>query len=462
MHLEASENNNVVVGLGITGISCARYLADKGEPFTIVDSRTNPPALLDFKKEFPQTGITLGEISDQSLKGASLIVVSPGVAMTEPAIARAVSSGVPTCGDIDLFRREAEAPIVAITGSNGKSTVTTLVGLMAEKAGKKVAVGGNLGLPALDLLRIKNPDLYVLELSSFQLERAGSLHVDVATVLNVTADHMDRYDSFSAYCKAKQRIFTGCKQVVVNRADSLSTPPDEILQLENGKIWSYGLDEPFKNGFGLTSGEGKDCEQQYLTFESQRLLPVSELKIVGRHNVENALAALALGHAMGIEMPAMLQALREFPGLDHRCQFVRVLDNIEYFNDSKGTNVGAVIASVLGLADDVNKVILIAGGDSKGADFSPLLPVLKKYARAVVLIGAAAKDIENILGSGVEIYCADTMNNAVAIAQSKARPGDRVLLSPACASFDMFDNYQHRGIVFSEAVMNLCSLGGDL
>jgi len=281
VQLIATDNRKVVVGLGLTGLSCARYFARKKQSFSMVDSRQQPPGLDDFKNEFPDVPLWLGAISDESLQGAGQLVVSPGVALDEPAIHRAIENGVMVCGDIDVFRAEVEAPIVAITGSNGKSTVTTLLGEMAERAGKRVAVGGNIGVPVLDLLpgglsAQQQPELYVLELSSFQLERAENLQVDVATVLNVSADHMDRYASLVTYHQAKHRIFRGCKQVVINRGDALSRP----LLAEDVTVWTFGLSKPDFNGFGLLTERGVE----YLAFEFTCLMPVSELQMVGRHN----------------------------------------------------------------------------------------------------------------------------------------------------------------------------------
>jgi UDP-N-acetylmuramoylalanine--D-glutamate ligase len=439
-------------------LSCARYFAQRGEAFSVVDSRLQPPALAQFKREFPSVALELGAISASALADAKQLVVSPGVSLAEPAVAKAISLGTAVCGDIDLFCREAGAPVVAISGSNGKSTVTTLLGLMAGRAGRNVAVGGNLGRPALDLLNAIEPDLYVLELSSFQLERAGRLGVAVATVLNISDDHLDRYESPASYRLAKQRIFLDCQQLVVNRADLQSLPPSTAA-MDGLPRWSFGLDAPARGGFGLL---GDSPQALFLAFESQRLMPVSALKIAGSHNIENALAALALGWAAGLEMPAMLQALREFSGLEHRCQRVRQLSGVNYVNDSKGTNVGAVLASVLGLSSAANKIVLIAGGQSKGADFSPLLPVLAQHVSGVVLIGDAAEQMEQALQSVVPCYRRQSMVEAVSQARQLARSGDCVLLSPACASFDMFDDYTHRGRVFCQAVASLASSGEDL
>ncbi|MBL4827181.1 MAG: UDP-N-acetylmuramoyl-L-alanine--D-glutamate ligase [Spongiibacteraceae bacterium] len=449
MNLIATDNKRVIVGLGLTGMSCARYFSRKKQVFSVVDSRNKPPGLEQFKQQFPDVPITLGVIGKDDLLDADQLVVSPGVALDEPAIAQAIEHGVKVCGDIDLFCEQACAPVIAITGSNGKSTVTTLLGKMFTQAGKRVAVGGNIGIPALDLLDDSEPDYYVLELSSFQLERAGNLNVALATVLNISADHMDRYSSLLPYHQAKHRIFRGCKKVLINRADPLSRP----LVAEDVERWTFSLDKPDFKGFGLIKENGFE----FLAFEFERLMPVSELKIAGRHNIENALAALALGKAAGLLLAPMLEVLKTFTGLPHRCQFVAESHGVCYYNDSKGTNVGAAIAAVTGLASSAKKVVLIAGGDAKGADFSPLLATLDLYARGVVLIGEAAQQLQQLLKGKIKLLVALTMDEAVAQARKLAQPGDAVLLSPACASFDMFDNYQHRGDVFTQSVLAMTS-----
>ena len=454
VQLIAKDNYRVVVGLGMTGLSCARYLSAKQLPFSVVDSRQNPPGLDAFKAEFPDVSLTLGKISDESLQGANELVVSPGVALQEPAIARAIAKGIPVCGDVDLFVREAGAPIVAITGSNGKSTVTALVGEMAKEAGRNVAVGGNIGVPVLELLKEQQVDLYVIELSSFQLERSQTINAEVATVLNLSADHMDRYPDMLSYHQAKHRIFAGCKQVVVNRQDTLSKP----IVAEGVTALTFGLNRPDFKGFGLVEEQG----EEHLAFEFDPLMPVKELKIVGRHNVENALAALALGYSVSLPMETMLEALKNFQGLKHRCQFVAEIDGIKFYDDSKGTNVGAAIASIVGLSNSVEKIVLIAGGQGKGADFKALAPVITQHARAAVLIGDAANAIEQVIDGSVVVEHASTMQEAVNQSAKLAQGGDAVLLSPACSSFDMFKSFEHRGEVFKGCVQALAERGEQL
>lgn len=350
-------------------------------------------------------------------------------------------------GDIELFARHAKAPIVAITGSNAKSTVTTLVGDMARAAGKRVAVGGNLGTPALDLLA-DDIELYVMELSSFQLETTERLNAEVATVLNVSEDHMDRYADMQAYHLAKHRIFRGARQVVVNRGDALSRP----LVADQLPCWSFGLNKPDFKAFGLIEEDG----EKYLAYQFEKLMPVRELKVRGAHNQANALAALALGHAVGLPFESMLAALREFTGLAHRCQWVRELRGVAYYDDSKATNVGAALAAIEGLGADIDgKLVLIAGGDGKGADFSGLTAPVARYCRAVVLLGRDAELIAAALGDAVPLVRVKTLDEAVQRCAELAREGDAVLLSPACASLDMFKNFEERGRLFAQAAEGL-------
>ncbi len=446
-----ADKRRIVVGLGQTGLSCARYLARCGLSFSVMDSRDNPPGLAEFRSEFPSTSLLLGAFDAAQLCAADEIIVSPGVALSEPAIAAAIEHGVAVCGDIDLFVRanaasERPAPIVAITGSNGKSTVTTLVGEMAQAAGRNVGVGGNLGTPALDLLNPQR-DLYVLELSSFQLERAQALHAEVATVLNISPDHMDRYPTLQAYRQAKHQIFLGCQQAVINRDEAANTTPVPSANMQ----WSFGFDVPSHNGFGVIEHDG----ERYLAFDCERLLPLSALRIAGQHNVANALAALALGRAVGLPMSSMLTALKNFAGLPHRCQLVADVNGVAYYDDSKGTNVGATVAAIEGLCKNARgKVVLIAGGVSKGAEFDDLAPALERYGRAAVLIGEAAPALAKILRDVLPTAHAADMSAAVEQSAAFAQAGDKVLLSPACASFDMFANYAQRGEVFTAAVQH--------
>jgi len=445
--LIASDHFRIVVGLGKSGMSLVRFLANRGVAFAVADTRENPPELATLRRDYPQVEVRCGELDVDFLCRADELYVSPGLALATPALQAAAARGVKLSGDIELFARNAKAPIVAITGSNAKSTVTTLVGEMAAAAGKRVAVGGNLGTPALDLLG-DDIDLYVLELSSFQLETTEQLNAEVATVLNISEDHMDRYSGLPAYHLAKHRIFRGAKQVVVNRQDALSRP----LMSEGLPCWTFGLGKPDFKTFGVREENG----EKYLGFEFQNLMPVHELKIRGAHNQSNALAALALGHAVGLPFDAMLSSLRTFAGLEHRCQWVREHHGVNYYNDSKATNVGAALAAIEGLGADIGgKLVLIAGGDGKGADFSALRAPVAANCRAVVLLGRDAELLAQALGDEVPLIRVQTLDEAVQRSAELAHSGDAVLLSPACASLDMFKNFEERGRLFAQAVEDL-------
>ena len=444
MSLIASDNFRIVVGLGKSGMSLVRFLARQGVPFAVADTRENPPELATLRAQYPQVEVRCGELDAGFLCRASELYVSPGLSLRTPALVEAVARGVRLSGDIDLFARHAKAPIVAITGSNAKSTVTTLVGEMAAAAGKRVAVGGNLGTPALDLLA-DDVELYVLELSSFQLETCERLGAEVATCLNVSEDHMDRYDGMADYHLAKHRIFRGARQVVVNRADALSRP----LIADSVPCWTFGTNKPDFKAFGLVEEGG----EKYLAFQFEALMPVRELKIRGAHNQSNALAALALGHAVGLPFEPMLQTLREFAGLAHRCQWVGERAGVSFYDDSKATNVGAALAAIEGLGADIDgKLVLLAGGDGKGADFSALREPVAKFCRAVVLLGRDAELVGAALSDETPKVRVQTLDEAVRKAAELARPGDAVLLSPACASLDMFKNFEERGRLFARAV----------
>lgn len=438
----------VIVGLGVTGLSCAHYLARQDIPFAVTDTRKTPPNLAEFKQAYPGVTLSLGKLDELLLHKASNLVVSPGISLQEPALARQMARGTPIMGDIELFALEAKAPLIAITGTNAKSTVTTLVGEMAAAAGFKVQVGGNLGKPALDLLQSPETELFVLELSSFQLETTRSLRPKVATVLNVTPDHMDRYATFEDYSNVKKHIYENCQVAVCNRDDSLT---DCGNQYKKEKL-NFTLDKPRDNEFGLL----KQNNEIYLAREGQILLPVRGLPILGRHYQANALAALAIGYGFGFQMESMLQTLVAFKGLPHRCQLVREHHGVLWYNDSKGTNVGATLAAIEGLGNEVKgKLILIAGGVGKNADFSPLVMPIERYVKTVVLIGEAAPILAAVIGDRVDIRFAKSMEEAVAISENVADAGDSVLLSPACASLDMFNNFEHRGSVFIEIVQAL-------
>lgn len=446
MSVIVSDRRALIVGLGKTGLSCVRYLSGQGREIAVADSRLQPPGLDELKAGWPDVPVYLGEFDEDLFAGFNELVVSPGISIAEPAIAGAAARGARIRGDIDLFADAADAPIIAITGSNGKTTVTTLVGEMARAAGRNVQVGGNIGTPALDLLD-QGADLYVLELSSFQLETTEELGALAATVLNVSDDHMDRYPDKMAYFQAKQRIYRGCKNAIVNLDDALSTP----MARDTLRFLCFGFNRVNPETFSTRD----DDQGTWITWGLDNLLLASELQLMGRHNISNVMAALALGHAAGLAMEPMLEVARSFRGLPHRCEFVRNLNGVDYINDSKGTNVGATVAAIESLVPDSGKVILIAGGDGKGADFQPLAEPVAACCRALVLIGRDAGKISEAVGASVPQYRATSLQEAVSLARQAAEPGDRVLLSPACASFDMFRDYNDRGEQFRALVEGL-------
>ncbi len=439
----------VIVGLGATGLSCARFLAAQKIAFAMMDTRPNPPQLAAFQADYPDVPVVLGGLDADMLGAAETIVLSPGIALRELVIAAQIQKGIPVIGDIELFARFVRAPVIAITGTNAKSTVTTLIGKMVEAAGYRVGLGGNLGIPALDLLKPdQHDDVYVLELSSFQLETTDSLAPAVSTVLNITPDHMDRYDTVADYASAKHRIYRHSKVAVCNRDDSATDTNDSTV---TRKIF-FTLGVPRQEEFGLREQDGVI----YLAHGDNLLMAVKQLPIPGRHYQANALAALAIGFGFGLPFEPMLKVLREFTGLPHRCQLVRERNHVKWYNDSKGTNVGATQAAIEGLGGDIDgRLVLIAGGVGKNADFSGLVPSMVKYVRHVVLMGDAANELAQIIGDRVPLSLADSMQAAVEEAAKQAQPHDCVLLSPACASFDMFNNYEHRGRVFTEIVQKL-------
>lgn len=426
----------IVLGLGKTGLSCVRFLTAQGLPVVVNDSRQFPPALEQLMAEYPEVEVVLGGFDARRIADTSEVVISPGINLQEVAL-----QGVSPIGDIELFARAAKAPIIAITGSNGKSTVTQLVYEMAIQAGFSAEVGGNIGVPALDLLAKPVPDLYVLELSSFQLEVTHSLKAKAAVVLNLSPDHLDRHGDMRSYAQAKQRIYSGCDH--------------EIINLDHPESYQNAVDKAAPNviGFGLVQGDFYCTpDQQDFVFNGQKLMPISQMYLKGEHNVQNALAALALGHAAGFSLEAMCQTLREFQGLPHRCQWVACLNQVNFFNDSKGTNIAATLVGIACIAQQTKgKIILIAGGQTKESDFSALLPALEKHVRAVILMGRDRALLDSAFKKVTRTQLVDSMQAAVELAQQIAQPHDAVLLSPACASFDMFNNFEHRGQVFVEA-----------
>lgn len=443
MQQTAAHPQSVIVGLGRTGVSCARHLAARGHRLVVTDTRATPPGLSDLRRLVPEAVTALGGFDPAVLDGADQVVVSPGVSLAEPFLRQAAARGLDLVGDIELFAREADGRVIGITGTNGKSTVTTLVGEFAQAAGIVVRVGGNLGVPALDLLAGPPAAMYVLELSSFQLETTHSLQLEVGAVLNVTPDHLDRYRDLAEYAAAKARIFERCATAIVNLDDEVVVCMPRPGQRRVG--FSLRRDDA---DFRLLSKDGED----WLAAGREPLLPVGALRLPGRHNAANALAALAIGSVAGFPAAAMTDVLRRFEGLAHRSQFVCDSRGIRWIDDSKGTNVGATGAAIAGLD---GPLVLIAGGEGKGQDFAPLAAACRGKVRHAVLIGRDARLIAAALAGSCAVSFAGSMEEAVAAAASIAERRDTVLLSPACASFDMFRDYGHRGDVFAAAVRGL-------
>ncbi len=435
----------VVVGIGITGVSVASYLEKLGLHFAIVDSRSKPPLMADFTARYPEVPIFTGGFDASAFAVATHLIVSPGVTLNEPAIRQALARGVVCLSDIDIFAcAVADKNVVAITGSNGKSTVTTMVGDMFKAAGRKVGVGGNLGTPALDLLK---PELenYVLELSSFQLERTTKLNAKAATVLNLSADHLDRHNGLADYAHQKATVFNGDGVLVLNAEDPV------VMAMRQGREQRTYLT------FGLAGSQADFTvatmdEVDYLVHQEQRLMSVSELPLEGGHNVANALAALALGYAVGLDYASMCKALKKFQGLAHRMQKVGVVKQVTWINDSKATNIGACVAALQGY---IKPLILIAGGDAKGADMQELVPAIRAKVKSVILMGKDGPLIDAALAGCVPTTVVKNMQQAVKAASELAVAGDTVLLSPACASLDQFKDYKDRGNQFAKAVLEL-------
>lgn len=443
----ATDSLRVVVGLGKTGYSCVRHLVAQGYVVAVMDCKEKPALADNLRAEFPKVATYFGGYNEAALLSAHEIILSPGVPLNTPEIQCAIAQGISVTGDIDLFMRAYDGLVIAITGSNGKSTVTELVGEMARHQGLQVGVGGNIGTPALDLLGT-DLDLVVLELSSFQLETATSLKGHVATVLNISEDHMDRYEDLQGYMSAKHRIFRHANVVVANRDDVLTHP----LIGSASKLSWYSLNDSLLKGF---CAPRNDAGERVICFGKEAWLFEGELKIKGAHNVLNALAALGLGEAAGLGRQAMVKALKTFPGLPHRCQWVATLEGIDFINDSKATNVGAALAAIDGLQIDGQKnLVLILGGVGKGADFTPMVPVAMKSCKHLVLLGVAATEMAAVF-AGIPQTQVASMAEAVSAAHKIADAGDTVLLAPACASFDMFDGFEHRGRVFEAAVRAL-------
>jgi len=435
-YLNEIKNKKItVLGLGVTGLGIVRFLLSHGFTPNVVDSRENPPGIDWLKQHAPMLTTHFGDLNNAELCKSEMIIISPGLSLTIEAIAQAINSGVEVIGDVELFTRINTKPIVAVTGSNGKSTVVTLAYEVLKTAGYKVALGGNIGTPVLDLLE-GDFDVYVLELSSFQLDTMHSLKATSATVLNISEDHLDRYDSYQAYIASKLSIYNNAELVITN-AD------DKATQSNVKNQYVFGAE---KGDYTL----GRYDNQAYFMVKGDPFLPVSTLAVMGKHNYLNTLAVLALLSPFNISKAQYKKAFSEFKGLAHRCQFVTEREGVKYFNDSKATNVGATIAAIDSLASSENELIVIAGGDAKGADLSTLKPYLEKHVKAFICFGKDANDLMTLTDKA---YLTTNMNEAVTLAKQLSEPGNIVVLAPACASIDMYNNYMQRGEHFVQCVM---------
>ncbi len=439
-----TSGKDLVVGLGATGLSIARYLRRADIDAMFFDSRQAPPGMRELDEVWPNAKVLLGDVKLPA--GVARIIASPGIPDSHPLLKKARQERVEVVSDIELFAREAKAPFIAVTGSNGKSTVTTLLYYMCIADGRQTLAGGNLGEPALDLLEFPTPDIYVLELSSFQLHRTRKLPAAVAVLLNVSPDHLDWHTDEAEYRESKYRVYREADAAVVNRADDTAARRAGHCE----RVISFGLDAPAENQYGLRTEDG----EIFLARGESLLISVRDLQMYGVHNQLNALAALAAGELVGLDMSAMLQVLAEFPGLPHRMQAVARVADVDYVNDSKATNVAAAVASINSVE---GMLVLIAGGDGKGGDFRELGEALEGKLRGAVLIGKDAKEIAAALDTAMPVTFARDMPEAVKMAASCAAPGDTVLLAPACASLDQYDNYMARGDAFCAAAKGLAT-----
>ncbi|MBV1874279.1 MAG: UDP-N-acetylmuramoyl-L-alanine--D-glutamate ligase [Gammaproteobacteria bacterium] len=440
----------LILGSGASGLSAARFLARNNTSVSIADTRMNPPNLDAIYKELPQVSVQLGAFKNTLLDNIDQVVISPGLSLNQPLLDEAKRRKIPVIGDIEIFCQHATAPIIAVTGSNAKSTVVTLLAQMISDAGFRVGLGGNIGTPALELLGTNHdePDFYVLELSSFQLETTFSLKAKVASILNISSDHMDRYEGLDEYTQTKQRIYNNCASALYSRDDQRTVP----LDLQNQALLTFGLSAPEQSTdaslheYGILTEKG--CT--YLARGSRSIMATDELKVMGAHNHVNCLAALAIGTHLGLEEKFMLKTLRNFSGLKHRCEWVATMGGVSWINDSKGTNVGSTLAAIKGFGEQLEgEIILLLGGLSKGGDFSPLIPAINSHVKLIFVFGKDAKKITRDLSDSVcRVHQCKDLDEAVNQAHQRALAGDLVLFSPACASFDMFDNFEKRGEAF--------------
>ena len=436
-------HERVIIGLGKTGVSVARHFCSRGMPFIVADTRDNPSGLGAFRQEFPETRVFSGALSEELFVDAKQIIVSPGVDTRDPAIQSAVAHGAECYGDIELFANANHIPVVAITGSNGKSTVTQLVTDMACATGVQAYAGGNIGRPALEILECDDAELFVLELSSFQLESTRLLRTRVSTVLNVSADHMDRHETIERYSGIKAKIYSHAACSVINRDDKYVTK-----MKTSGVVTEFGMGPPVGQGFGLLH----QGSRAFLAKNDQCLFPANELAIQGESGILNALAALAIGDVLGLSMEKMLLTLASFKGLPHRLSWVGKFQGIAWYNDSKGTNIGATVTSLRSLKSNI---VLLAGGVFKGGNLDHFRAAVAKHAKHVILLGQDADLLQEALHGATQIHSVDSMRDAVIRAQHLSVAGDKVLLSPACSSFDMYEDYSERGKDFENCVREL-------
>ncbi|TMP73712.1 UDP-N-acetylmuramoyl-L-alanine--D-glutamate ligase [Pseudoalteromonas sp. S1608] len=438
-YLNEIKNKQItVLGLGVTGLGIVRFLLSQGIQPNVVDSRENPPGVDWLKQHAANLNTHFGDLNNAALSACDMIIISPGLSLKTPAVAQAMNAGVEVIGDVELFARINTKPVVAVTGSNGKSTVVTLAYEVLKTAGYKVALGGNIGTAVLDLLD-GDFDVFVLELSSFQLDTTDSLKASSATVLNISEDHLDRYDSYQAYIDSKLSIYNGAELLVINADDRQTHPVSRTLAPQVS--------------FGETQGDyhlAQHNNEAYFMVKGEAYLPVSTLAVVGKHNYLNTLAVMALLSPFEITKAHYKTALSQFNGLAHRCQFVGELNSVKYFNDSKATNVGATIAAIDSLAGEQQNLVVIAGGDAKGADLEALKPYVEQHVKALICFGKDAKELVALTAKG---HLTTNMSEAVALAKQLSTSGDTVLLAPACASIDMYNNYMQRGDDFVHCVL---------
>ncbi|MGB0865675.1 MAG: UDP-N-acetylmuramoyl-L-alanine--D-glutamate ligase [Granulosicoccaceae bacterium] len=428
----------LVLGVGVTGASVARYLLQRGCVVRVADSRPEHASVQQLKQDFPDLDLVLGEFGEQLLDGVEVLVINPGISRQLPVVRSALSAGVDVVGDIELFAQEVDCPVIAVTGTNGKSTVVSMLESMGRFSALRVLCGGNIGEPALNLLG-QQADLVVLELSSYQLESTTGLKPVVACILNVSEDHMDRYDSLADYAAAKQGVYNQAEHAVCLKGDALSAPVGS-----RAVVQVVSEEQPQADDYGVRDG--------WLCRGDEALFDLAQLGASGWHNQINACFAWAIASLSGLPRTAMEEGLRAFKGLKHRTELIAEIEGVKYINDSKGTNVGATLVALRSMPC---KVVLLAGGDGKSQDFRPLLPALRQCARVIVTYGADGDQLAEIASGVVPVERAESLEAAVAVGKSHAEPGDCVLLSPACASFDMFKSYQDRGRAFVECVERL-------